>query len=168
MLFYAAIFISSLIVATVVIWLWRAIFNAGKVVYQTILPSYKDSRDPTSHLDTHRLVTTIHEVQTPWGWKGGANPAQLARSTTPAPARPAAWGWPGNQLKTSKNKSNHVGHKTYTVQASGMRNSTKEKPHIGWPYRAELISSSGKTYSGNRIEKLRKNHLKTMNKPWGW
>ena len=175
MLLYAAIFLSSLIVAAVVVWLWRAIANAGKAFYQSILPSHRETTDLTRHLDTQRLTSTINDVPTPWGWKGDANPAQVARSRTPAPAGlavpvgsgvPAPWGWSGNQAKKTNN--NHIYDKTVSKNGSGMRKSAKEKELIGWPYQAEKTGFSGKINKASRIEKMRKNQLKTMNKPWGW
>lgn len=167
MFFYTSLFIASLIVAIVIIHVWRAIANAGKAVYQAILPSAKENNNLTSHLDTQRLTTTINPVPTPWGWKGGANPSQVARSTTPAPANPATWGWSGDNANKQKRMQGHIGHKTVTVNGNATRNSAEEKPIVGWPYRAEKTGFSEKINQANRIEVMRKNHLKT-NKPWGW
>lgn len=168
MFFYVSLFIASLIVAVVLLHLWRAIFTVGKAVYQSFLPSTKEYNNLTSHLEKPRFISTINKVPTPWGWKGGANPAQVARSSTPAPAKPATWGWSGDDSKKRNNIHGHNGHKTDTANGSVSRNSAKEEPIVSLPYREDPTDYPGKTANkANRIEKLRKNYLKT-NKPWGW
>ena len=74
MFFYASLFVASVIVSLVLVWLYRSLAGVGKAVYQAILPSNKDSRDPTRHLETTtKLNTTINEVPQPWGWEGTAD-----------------------------------------------------------------------------------------------
>lgn len=70
MFFYTSLFIASILVALVLIKLYRAISDAGKAVYQAILPSSKLKHDPTSHLDKVELNTTVNDVPMPWGWQG--------------------------------------------------------------------------------------------------
>ena len=65
---YAALIIAAFILATVVLWLYRAIVGAGKAIYQAILPSSKlDTSDPTHHVEDERLALTVNETRTPLG-----------------------------------------------------------------------------------------------------
>ena len=101
MFFYASLFVASVVVALVLVWLYRAIANAGKAVYQAILPSYKLNHDPTSHLDKVDLETSVNEVPMPWGWQGEtrlpdknqarARIRQLRKNYQKNSAKP--WGW---------------------------------------------------------------------------
>lgn len=68
MFFYASLFVACVILAVIIVWLYRALAGVGQAVYQAFLPSSKRDNGPTSHLDTQRLNTTINDVPTPWGW----------------------------------------------------------------------------------------------------
>jgi hypothetical protein len=78
MFFYTSLLVASVIVAFVVLWLYKAILDAGRVIYKAMmLPSSKDG--PTDHLAIRTMCTTINDTPMPWGWKSDQTPRQAAR-----------------------------------------------------------------------------------------
>jgi len=168
MFFYTALFIASVIIAVVILWLGRSLADVGKAVYQAFLPSSKANRDPTGHLDTQRLTTTINDTPIPWGWKGDSSPSQVARVTPAAPATLEPWGWSGAKQRARNNDSNQGSQNFLKTSSTAPGKKKKEKPLVGWPYREESFEFAGKSCKVVKARKLRKNHLKTIGKPWGW
>jgi hypothetical protein len=165
MLFYSALFVASIVVAVVILWIFQSLSSVGKAVYQAFLPSSKGNLGPAAHLDSQRLTTTINDVPMPWGWKGGSNPSQVARATAASPGVPAPWGWSGEKNKARELKRNNAPGNPYSTTRKATNKQEKEKPSA---YREESFDFAGKTYKVKRARKLRKTHLKNMGKPWGW
>lgn len=165
MFFYTSLFVASLIVALILLWLYHAIADVGKAVYRAILPSSKNK--PTDHLDSSVVLrTTINEVPTPWGWGEHSKPSQAARIAKIAPSDSVPWGWPGNGSKI-RERGQHY-------DLNGGQALTELKPNqkkevlVGWPYREEKFDFAGKSYKVSRKATLKKTNLRTTGTPWGW
>jgi len=158
MFFYTALFVASVIAAFVIIWLYRSIADAGKAVYQAMLPSSKHAA--TSHLESQTMRTTVNGTPTPWGWKSHETPANLAKTHAALPTEKTPWGWKGNQGEV-RQRQPHNAH-------AASRTASKQKQNVGWPYREEKSEFAGKAYKVTRKVKLKKTNLATASKPWGW
>lgn len=168
MFFYASLFVATLILAAVVLWLYRALVGAGEAVYKAILPSSKSS--PTDHLANEAVRTTVNETRTPWGWGEHAKPAHAARTVKSAPGHMGKsdnvpWGWPGNNQKAKDYKPG-MSH----ARRAGVEPMAKPaaKGQIGWPYREDKFEFAGKAYKVTRKATPKKSNLSTTGKPWGW
>ena len=164
MFFYATIFVASLIVALVILWLGHAIADAGKVVYQAMLPSSKGG--PTDHLAKEILRTTINDVPTPWGWGDKAQPRQAARTTSIAKSDNVPWGWPGNDREIRDHGQQYDLDARLSSSVAAAEEKKDSAP--GWPYREDKFEFAGKAYKVNRKVALEKTDLSTTGKPWGW
>lgn len=168
MFFYTALFIASIIMAVVILWVCQALSSVGKAVYQAFLPSSKGNLGPTGHLNSQRLTTTINDVPMPWGWKGDSSPSQVARANAAPTGVPQPWGWSGEKNRALELKRNNRSGKPLPTTSKASNKQKKEKPSVGWPNHEESFDFAGKTYKVKRARKLRKTHLKGMGKPWGW
>ena len=169
MFFYTSLFVASVIVALVILWLYNSIVEAGKVVYRAFLPSSKTST--TSHLDNQTVAPTVNDTPTPWGWKVGSKPATLARAHPARPVENAPWGWPGNpnEIRDHGPGGDGTGLDSYLSKLEARRNDRKAKrAPVGWPHREEMFEFAGKAYKVTRRVAPRKTNLKTASKPWGW
>lgn len=178
MFFYTSLFVASLIVALVILWLYNALMDVGRVVYRAMLPSSKNNI--TGHVRDYVLPSTGNGTPTPWGWQSKAAPAQLAKTqaATPGESRPATerapWGWPGNNQVTSKHQPAHAcpdGSKTEAAfwgYVAKPDSAEKANRKVGWPYREEKFEFAGKSYKTTRRVKVRKTNLSKTEKPWGW
>lgn len=165
MFFYTSLFIASLIVALVALWLYHALADIGKVVYRAILPSSKGN--PADHLEPAAVLrTTINDTPTPWGWGDDAKPSQAARTAKIAPSDSVPWGWPGNNNKIREHGNNYdlnAGRPLVEPNAA-----KKQKATTGWPYREEKFDFAGKSYKVSRKAKPKKTNLSNTSTPWGW
>ena len=168
MFFYASLFVATLILAAVVLWLYRAVVGAGKAVYQAILPSSKSGS--ADHLAREAVRTTVNETRTPWGWGEHAKPAHAARTAKNAAAPVGKsdnvpWGWPGSEKKGHDYKPG-MSH----ARRAGADSTAKPaaKGQIGWPYREDKFEFAGKAYKVTRKVAPKKTNLASTGKPWGW
>jgi len=168
MFFYSALFVASVVIAVVLLWVFQSLSSVGKAVYQAFLPSSKGNTGPTAHLDSQRLTTTINDVPMPWGWKGGSNPSQVARATAASSGVPASWGWSGEKNAARDLRRKNSSRNAYPATSNAANKEKKEKSQVGSPYRDESFDFTANTYKVKRAKKLRKTHLKNMGKPWGW
>ena len=162
MFFYTSLFVASLIVALVIVWLFNAMKNAGKAVYSAILPSSKNN--PASHVKERVLLTTVNDTPTPWGWKSSDTPRNMARRHAAQSSERTSWGWKGKGHDIDGRQAHRNTHDNKIVArpaASSMKN-------VGWPYREEKLSSHGKANTVKRKAPPKRTNLKTANKPWGW
>ena len=158
MFFYTALFVASLIAAFIIIWLYRSIADAGKAVYQAMLPSSKHTA--TSHLESEIVRTSVNDTPTPWGWKSHETPANLAKTHAALPTEKSPWGWKGSQRGVNE----HRPHNGHTASQPASRNNQS----VGWPYRQEKSEFAGKAYKVSRTVRLKKTNLANTSKPWGW
>jgi hypothetical protein len=101
MFFYTALFVASLIAAFIIIWLYRSIADAGKAVYQAMLPSSRNAA--TSHLENQTVRTSVNDTPTPWGWKNHQTPARPLNgraASQPATRNKQNVGWPYREEKS--------------------------------------------------------------------
>ena len=96
MIFYAFLFVGSIIVAGVVVWMYRAVVEASTKTYKSILPS---SHNNLSMRAMEGVATSGHRVKgrpTPWGWKKSAKLEGRVSVAVPAHSRRASRqvGWP--------------------------------------------------------------------------
>ena len=173
---YAALFIAAVIMATVVLWLYRAVVGAGKAVYQAILPSSKtEADDPTHHVEDERLALTVNDTRTPWGWREHSTPARAARAAEIATVHAVPWGWPGNDREIRNHEPTLLlASHSLTDSESPVQAVTEAEPedrpneNVGWPYREEKFDFAGKAYKVVRKESLEITNLSTTDTPWGW
>ena len=67
MLFYTSLFIASLIVALVILWLYNALRDVGRTVYQAMLPSSRQNL--AKEIQNVGYHTAFNSTPTPWGWE---------------------------------------------------------------------------------------------------
>ena len=158
MFFYTALFVASLIAAFIIIWLYRSIADAGKAVYQAMLPSSRNAA--TSHLDGLSVNTSVNDTPTPWGWKSHQTPANLAKKHAALPTEKSPWGWKGSQR--GANEKRPLNGRTASQPA------TRKNQNVGWPYREEKSEFAGKAYKVTRKVAPKKTNLSSTDKPWGW
>ena len=175
MFFYTTLFIASLIVALVIVWLYNAVADVAKQVYRAMLPSAKNNL--TDHVKDVPMRTSINDTPTPWGWNGHGTPKHAAKTHAAKPEMPSAatpWGWAGNDREIREHGSAHAfpnGSKTETAfksYANKLKPAQKPKEKVGWPYREEKFEFAGKSYKVTRKARPRRTNLSTAGKPWGW
>jgi len=165
MFYYTSLFIATLILAAIVLWLYRKIVGVGKVVYQAILPSSKSG--PADHLDREVMRTSTNSTPTPWGWGGNAKPSHAARTTKIAQADTVPWGWKGSD-KVIRDHGPGYSHANQAKSSAPPAAKPEAKSQIGWPYREDKFEFAGKAYKVTRKAAPRKTNLSTTGKPWGW
>ena len=137
MFFYTSLFVASIIIALVVVWLYNAMKNVGKVVYRAILPSSKNN--PASHVKKRVLHATVNDTRTPWGWQGkgrvagGRNAQRKSHHNKPV-ANPAGRsmqnvGWPYREEKLSSFGKAHTAQRKAKPKRTNPK--TASKPW-GW------------------------------------
>jgi hypothetical protein len=167
MFFYTTLFIASVIIAFVILYLYRSLWEVGSAIYKVFLPSAKTNRPRQA--EDEKPGTSINRTPTPWGWNGHATPEnanrpQVARQTGQTP-----WGWPGNDHEirehSAGNRLLNAQHSMHdVVSATG----ADRNPGVGWPYREEKVEFAGKAYKVTRKATPARTNLKTTGKPWGW
>jgi len=139
MFFYAALFIASLIVAAVSIWLYRSITGAGRKVYKSILPSSKSKSALERHLDHVALRNRGRGTASPWGSGDRTRPGQHARVVSQS--RSAA-----NYRAEGDGKRESRGGANYGRPRSGLALGSQHT----WACRDEEFEFAGKPYTVKR------------------
>ncbi|MDX2416456.1 MAG: hypothetical protein QNK19_03240 [Xanthomonadales bacterium] len=162
MFFYISLLVGSIVAAVVLLYFVHAIMNLGRSAYTAMLPGAKKDRR-TSHLENTRF-SEHHKMQTPWGWKGHASPASVARTHPAMPLEKTTWDWKGKDTKTT--------NKSQTEKSTGLdgflASEAAPKPTVGWPYREDKLDVAGSAYKVTRKAKPVKTNLRDNGKPWGW
>ena len=96
MIFYAFLFVGSIIVAGLFVWMYRAVVEASTKTYKSILPS---AHENLSMRALEGVATSRRQVKgrpTPWGWKKSANLEGRVSVAVPVHERRAnrQVGWP--------------------------------------------------------------------------
>jgi len=161
MFFYISLLVGSVVAAVILLYLVHAIMNLGRAARRSFLPSAKDKR--TSHLENTKF-SEHSKMQTPWGWKGHASPAGVARTHPAVPSNDSSWEWKGKAKKTTGNTRND--------KPAGLdgfiESETAPRPTVGWPYREDKMDVAGSAYKVTRKAKPAKTNLRDNGKPWGW
>ena len=150
MLFYAALFITSLLVTLIIL----VLFNLLVRIHHKIIKS-RAHIDPTAHLGsrTHGKNETIYSR--PWGNPGShARPKRLARTHPAKPEGLTPWGWPASdQEQHDREGSGAENLKTHLARnALGKRQSVEDwKRNIGRPIRDDRPSLAGRAYKPSFI-----------------
>lgn len=172
MFFYTSLFVACVIIAIVVLYLYNSVVDVGKSIYKAFLPSSRNKL--TAHLEERKVVTTINDTPTPWGWKSHATPENIARTHPAAPNAQTPWGWRGKPHQTH---NQHSAHGTGNTNGAGVPHShnggasspeATDSPMVGWPYREEKFEFTGKAYKVTRKATPKRTNLRATSKPWGW
>jgi len=159
MFFYTFLLIASLIVALVILWLYKAIVDAGKVAYKAILPSTKET--PSDQPEEAILSTTTGEIPTPWGWerrspwgwKSHSKPNQVARTYASKPTDQNLWGTnQGIHEPRSKYESQSGLYLDSEVKRddANQQSAVTGQVYVDWPYRERKTELTGQAYKVTR------------------
>lgn len=164
MFFYTSLFVASIIVAVVILYLYNAVVDVGRTVYKALLPSSKDNL--TAHIPEEALSTTINETLTPWGWSDESSQAKVGRTNRSLSSKQTPWGWKGNDRVIRE----HGAKSGAAIAKTGNESNSTENPAatVGWPYREEKFEFAGKAYKVTRKARPAKTNLRNTGKPWGW
>lgn len=173
MLFYTALFVASVSVALITIWLGRALFGVASAFCQAILPSSKSNKNQKSRLTNHIKVRHSADIETKvWGSGAQHNPSK-GRYLTPAPSLTSP-GWPmANRYTHEQDGYYKPQNVPESFNREALRKSyanRKEKAgsKTGAPLREESSNFASNRESAKRRDQMRKTFLKTEGKPWGW
>lgn len=175
MFFYSLLLVASVIMALVVLYLYRMLADVGKAVYRAFLPSAKN--DPSNHQNEVKVATSINDTPTPWGWHGQVAQERKERTHTAAPPLIVPWGWKGNGHEIRERGHKPSVRSSVQNGATGLDAFLKRKrlesdsafrDGVGWPYREEKFELAGKVYKMTRRETFARTDFTTMVKPWGW
>ena len=169
MVFYSLLFVASVIMALVVLYLYRMLAAVGKAVYRAFLPSTKDN--PSNHQNEVKVVTSINDTPTPWGWHGNVaqeHKEHKERTHTAAPPLIVPWGWKGNGNEIRVRGPKPSVRNSVQNGTTGLESDAASRDGVGWPYREEKFEFAGKLYKVTRRETFARTDFTTMVKPWGW
>jgi len=163
MLFYATIFIVCLVLAGVILWVYRSSADTSKAIYNTIIP-LSEAKNPADHVKDAKPQKAGTDTPQPWGRKTHQTPGNLARTHAAMPATDKPWGWPGS-AQQRENKAPHCS----LYEEKKAKSKSTHNPNVGWPYREEMSETGGRAYKvTRRASRPKKTNLKTVSKPWGW
>jgi hypothetical protein len=177
MVFYSILFVASVIVALVVLYLYHMLADVGKTVYKAFLPSTKDSS--SNHQTKVKVATSINDTPTPWGWQGKAAQESRKRTSPVASPKNVPWGWKGNNHEIRDRGSKPPVQTAVRIGAKGLdallkqsgngsNSDSASRKKVGWPYREEKTEFAGKAYTVKRKATPARTNLRTAGKPWGW
>jgi hypothetical protein len=147
MLFYAVLFVSSLLVVSVTLWLFRKMAVFSERVFSRGMPNTKQVS--TAHLNEKRYGRNLKGASKGWGRK---RPAKPARSYTLKADKPATWGRydndhqvPGHHprpaMLNESNLNGYLARKAVQDRAAG-----NWKPNAGLATRDDRSGLSGRAY----------------------
>ncbi len=172
MFFYTALFVACVIIAMIVLYLYKALLAVGKMVYTAFLPSAKTNFTPAP--EEKDLATTINATPTPWGWDRLPKTEHMAQTRptkitpTNTPTKLAPWGWPGNSHGIREHRvSGGVIHAIFNRDNTSAALETVSQV-VGWPYREEKFEFTGTVFKVLHKETPKQTNLQTTCKPWGW
>ena len=141
MLYYTALFLVVFFVSVVAIWMYRAIFGAGRSVYKSKTHGAKKS--------SKRAKARLEARRKQWAQSG----SYLSSSDAPNP-----WGLKG---QAPHPKAGQMG--SYAES----REPVSSRQTGGWPYKEEKVEFAGKAYKVNRKATDDKG-MGSEGKPWVW
>lgn len=139
MFFYTSVFLASLALSFIVIWLYRSVLGTARIVWYAMLPSSADARNDSTG--------EKKGAPAPWGWKDRSKQSAKARAHPSSPVAEVPWGWPGNAAK-ARNQGGPV--------ASGGGD-------LDSYLRGQLVQQA----SVSKTAQVRAGKLNTA-VPWGW
>lgn len=177
MFFYTSLIVFNVVMALVILWLYRLLMDAGYALYRSIMPS--SGEDAVDHVKDDHLTTTINDIPIPWGWQRSSL-ARVAKNVAPVPkvsvpsANPIPWGWKGNKHKVQEYKVkegiwlNPVAATSWFLNGNKAASAGRIDEHPEWPDREDEFEFAGASYRVTRKIKPKKANLKNVTKPWGW
>jgi hypothetical protein len=169
MLTYATIFIASVIVASIAIFLYKVISNSSRSVYSSRERPIIYDVNPNYQKDK---VTAGGIPDYPYG-ENHATPRHMAKTHPALPTETMDWAWKGNG-KQSHQQPGHAKSSTNSSHCS-LYELKPENPGIerkqrtGWPYREEKSLGAGKVYKvTRRAARQDSKQPDDLQKPWGW
>jgi hypothetical protein len=168
MLTYATIFIASIIVASIAIFLYKVVSSSSRSVYSSrehlaiydVKPNYQKDK-----------VTAGGIPDYPYG-DNHASPRHMAKTHPALPTETVEWGWKGSgkqphqQAGHARGSANSSHCSLYDLKPESSRVNRNQK--VGWPYREEKSEGAGKVYKVTRKVARRDSEPDGLNKPWGW
>jgi hypothetical protein len=168
MLIYSTIIIVGFIVASVILWLYRASKDTSKAIYTTLKPGKVDHSpsDPLNDTVAHKTRT---DAESPLGMKSRQTPRNLTQSHRPKSLEQTPWGWPGHKRPQVRELRTHFASHNSLNDAPSADPASIRSQKVGWPYRDDMMKTGGKVYKATRkVPPPRKATPKTISKPWGW
>jgi hypothetical protein len=150
MLFYAVLFVSSLLVVSVTLWLFRKMAVFSERVFSRGMPNTKQVS--TAHLNEQRYGRNLKGASKGWGRKRPAMPANPVRRHPVKADKPATWERydndhqvPGHHSRPAMlnepNLNGYLARKAFQDQAAG-----NWKPNAGLATRDDRSGLSGRAY----------------------
>lgn len=173
MLFYATIFIVSLVLAGGIVWFYRTSADTSKAIYDTVIP-LSEIKHPADHAKRSAAQKAGVKTPQPWGQKAHQTPGNLARTHAAVPTTEIPWGWKGSEKQVGEKRRHNGSRKSKAAHCSLYEeNKSKPKslrnPNVGWPYRKEMTETNGRAYKvTRRAARPKRTNLKEVDKPWGW
>lgn len=169
MLTYATIFIASVIVASIIIFLYKVISNSSRSVYSSrerpiiydVKPNYQKDRLTAGGIPDFKYGDSH------------ATPRHMAKTHPALPTDTIEWGWKGSGKQshqqpghhaTGNANSSHCSLYDLKPESPGVKRSQK----AGWPYREEKSVGAGKVYKVTRKVASKDSGADDLHKPWGW
>jgi hypothetical protein len=146
MLFYTTLFIVSLLVTLVILWLYNLVVFVGKKInVSRSSGEYSDG----AHQFGDRKYAKIPKMTTQvWGSSGHATPAGLACTHPARPNSPAPWGWPGHDHEAHDHPKSVATLNHYLAQKKIRDESVSEwKRNISRPVRDDRHGLAGRVYT---------------------
>jgi hypothetical protein len=164
MLTYATIFIASVIVASIAIFLYKVISNSSRSVYSSkehlaildVKPNYQKDK-----------VTAGGLPDFPYGGNH-ATPRHMAKTHPALPTEQVDWGWKGSGKQTHQQPGHAKGSHCSLYDLKPESPGTNRNQKAGWPYREEKSVGAGKVYKVTRKVARKDSEPHGSNKPWGW
>lgn len=94
MVFYVMLLLVSIIVAAVVVWLYRAVESASRKTYRSILPSSNEGVSVSAMEGVTQSRRRAVDHSTPWGWKKSKGAEDRVSVAVPVHNRQQTVGWP--------------------------------------------------------------------------
>jgi len=144
LLFYTTLFITSLILIVVVLWVCRLFAAFGQRAYKIRLPDA--DQGPTAHLTEGKYGKDKRLASKAWGRKPHATPANLARTHPAMAEKQAPWGWPGNENEVRENQPKTAPKSQPAPKPYKARRKRKIKTTGTWAIRKVGYGLSGQSY----------------------
>ena len=171
MLFYATIFIVSVVVAGGIVWFYHTSADTSKAIYNTIIP-LSEAKNPADHAKDAKAQNAGMNTPQPWGQKTHQTPGNLARTHAAMPTTQTPWGWTGSEKRVGKKQAHDGSRKSKAAHCSLYDKSEPKSirnQNVGWPYREDKTETTGRAYKvTRRAARPKKTNLASVEKPWGW
>lgn len=165
MLFYVVLFVACVIVSVAFLYLFKALENVGKDVYQAPVESIRARH--ARRAKEVELRKTVNTTPTPWGWNGAGKANRAVRTRRSASMARIPRG--STRVALTHNAAAKSGNSRFHHRRERTANHAQiVSADVGWPYRQEPFKLSGKDYRPVPMVKPEPADLSKTGKPWGW